>query len=83
MPKKKKPKIEDGTIYMFISNASPQTVKDILEQFSGTESGELFILRSTEIVELTQVYVGKCPWCNKFIGTRDLCPECGKLVDLS
>ena len=63
---------------------SPEEQERIIEHLKNLDCEfKIFLKEQCELVKFDETYYGPCPWCRSEIYTKDVCPECGKLVDLS
>jgi hypothetical protein len=81
--KKKKEKTSEGVILVQTVAVSDEEKERILSHLETLDCEfKVFIQEKCEIVKFDETYYGPCPWCKVAIYTKDVCPECGKLVDL-
>ena len=82
--KKKAPKVKDGTILVFSEPLSEESIQKWRKHFEKLPCRfDVVILGPCEIVTVEESYLGPCQWCGEEIYTRDVCPECGKMIDIS
>lgn len=83
MGKKKPPKVKDGTMLVFSEPLSEESMQTWRKHFENLPSRfDVVILGPCEIIPAEETYFGPCPWCKEEIYTIDVCPDCGKLVDI-
>lgn len=88
MSKKKKKKaskieVKQGTILLFPEAISEEKYREMKALFDSIPCKFEITLEKNDCVQLNYSYIGLCQWCHELIYTRDVCPECGKLVDMS
>ena len=82
--KKKTPKVEKGTMLLFSELLSEETLRKMREHFANLPCKfTIAIMGPCEIIPAEETYLGPCQWCGEEIYTKDICPECGKMVDIS
>ena len=89
MSKKKKQKkapykvTKRGTIILFPEMLSEEKFQEMKALFDSIPCKYDFVLQRDNVVHLNSSYIGLCQWCHELIYTKDVCPVCGKLVDMS
>ncbi len=82
--KKKTPKVEKGTMLLFAEPLPEETLRKMRKHFEKLPCRfDVVILGPCEIIPAEETYLGPCQWCGEEIYTKDVCPECGKMVDIS
>ncbi len=83
--KKKLPRIEKGTILLLSESFSEENLRKMREYFANRlrQFDFVAVLNAHKTIPAEETYLGPCQWCGEEIYTRDVCPECGKMVDIS
>ena len=81
MGKKKKNK---GVILVKTVAVSAEERKRIQDHLASLPCDfSLIINDDCKLVKFDETYYGTCPWCNNEVYTKDVCPDCGGLIDLT
>ncbi len=81
---KKTPKVKDGTMLVFSEPFSEDVLGKMREHFANLPCNfNIAILGPCKIIPAEETYLGPCQWCKEEIYTKDVCPECGKMVNIS
>jgi len=83
MSKKDKKKPTSGTLIVIASPVPEKKLNEMRKILDSIPAKYDLVVTEHNAVELKTSYFGPCPWCKEIVYTSDVCPECGKLVDLS
>jgi rubrerythrin len=73
-----------GTIFLKIENITEEQFEKVKEQLRKVPCNyDIVLTDSSQVVHLEESFFGPCQWCGEFVYTKSVCPECGKVVDLS
>lgn len=84
MGKKKTPKVKDGTMLIFSEPLSEESIQKWRKHFEKIHCKfDVVILGPCEIITAEESYLGLCQRCGEEIYTKDVCPECGTMMNIS
>ena len=68
----------------FSEPISEEMLQKLQEHFATLPCSFGIVIREESCDErpFKEAYFGSCPWCKEEIYTIDVCPDCGKLIDI-